>query len=120
MGGLSYFESKEKLIEEVEKDMIAIKNSFGSFKDKIKLIADYNLRHDHHTEKMKTFDEWDISADYYILYLESFRRNKNSESVLKKFSKDLFETYKEIVDEAKKSGEIKNDIEHIMITLKYC
>lgn len=126
-GFYHYFESKEQLIEEVqveyifnhfEKVMLNIKNSSGSLKDKIKLLANYNLKYDPHAGEMKTPDKKsDIALNYYILYLESFRRSEDNRSILKNFNKELFEIYKGIIDDAKEKRELKKDLDSDKLTI---
>ncbi|RBQ24013.1 hypothetical protein ALNOE001_05690 [Candidatus Methanobinarius endosymbioticus] len=82
----------------------------GSFDQKMKKILEYIITYDHVAEEVICPDpNTDIYKDYYLLYLESFRRSKKATSIIEKFNKDLYELNLKRVDEAKKNREITTE-----------
>lgn len=84
-----------------------VKDIDGTFDQKMKLILEYIISYDRVLKNTITpVQDTYIHRDYYLLYLESIRGNKEAKSVLKKFNKDLFEFNVELIESTKKSGEI--------------
>lgn len=111
-GFYHYFKSKDDLLIEVEKKYILnhfdnamnhIKTVDGSFDQKMRQVLEYIISYDYVSKNdISRVSGADIYRDYYLLYLESIRRNKEDTSILKKFNKDLFEFNLELIEKAKK------------------
>lgn len=116
-GFYHYFESKEKLIVEVEKKYIlqhysdavkAIKAKKGTLIDKIWMIADYTIGYDSINKKVKDSHDH-IDKETYFLYLDCIRRGGNTSVVLRDFNLELIDAYTDMFEEAKNSGELSSD-----------
>lgn len=118
-GFYHYFNSKDDLLEEVEKRYVLthfenainnIKQIEGSFKEKLELILIYTLGDGSEVDKIDaTIQDVESHKEYYILYLERILRKQKNIHILEEFNKELLNIYIELIDKAKKDGEFNSN-----------